>query len=385
MKKISLFIILFSAISTFSQSIDSTKEIRKITLSGSGYELGLQHGTLLKTEIEALIKKMKLSTANNIKEANQVFKKFFEYTQFTDTIKKYTPELFEEVRGIADGSGQTMNDILALNLIDEFWVYMNALTNHHCSALGANSVNGSAAYIAQNIDLEKYADGYQILVRLTKTATRPEQLLITQPGSIAFIGMNESGVGVCTNTLMQLKASEKGLPVLFVVRQLLNFTEKKDILNFIQSVPHASGQNYLIGIKGEVIDFEASSGKVVLYNPKNSNGTVCHTNHPLVNDNLKSWFEYFNPNATEKPVTSNTYIRLASVQNRISEKEVIDEELIKTTLRSKDDLNNPVCRSINNPGGAFTFSSVIMTLTGIPFLQITRGSPDQSDYVRIDF
>lgn len=386
MRKTYLFLLLSASFTVFSQSPFSKREIREIKFSGSGYELGLQHGKLLKNEIDDVVKKMKQNTSNILKrDAEQVLKEFFTYAQFTDAIQKYTPELYEEVRGIAEGSGQNFNDILVLNLLDEFWVYIDHIENHHCSGMGVPSMNGSISYIAQNMDIEKYTEGHQILVRLARTSTRPEQFILTHPGLIALNGLNETGIGACMNTLMQLKASTKGLPVAFIVRRILNSTDKKELLNFIQNVPHASGQNYILGIRGEVYDFEASASKVVRFDPKNSNGTVYHTNHPMVNDDVKTQFEKFNPTLNEKPVGSNSFIRLASVQNRVSENQHIDDALIKETLRSKDDITNPVCRSFNSGGGGFTFGSVIMTLTGKPYLQVTAGSPDESEYKRFDF
>ena len=386
MKKTFLFITLIIPIIVFSQSQLSKREIREVTLSGTGYELGLQHGKLLKTEIGEVVGKMKKNTSDILgKEANQVLKDFFAYAHFTEDIKKYTPELYEEVRGISEGSGQTFNDIMVLNLLDEFWVYIDNLGNHHCSSMGVPSINGSTSYIAQNMDIESYTEGHQILIRLSRTNERPEQFILTHPGCIALNGMNETGVGACMNTLMQLKASTNGLPVAFIVRRILNSTDKKDLLNFIQTVPHASGQNYIIGIRGEVYDFEASTNKVVRFDPRNSNGTVYHTNHPIVNDDVKTWYEKENPNAEVKTVNSNSYIRLASVTKRISVTPNIGDNLIKETLRSRDDEYNPVCRSVKTGRGGFTFGSVIMTLTGKPYLQVTAGPPDASEYKRINF
>jgi len=386
MRKAYLFLLLTASFTVFSQPLMSKREIREVKLSGSGYELGLQHGKLLKKEIDDIVKKMKQNTANSLKkDAEQVLEEFFTYAQFTDDIKKYTPELYEEVRGIAEGSGQNFNDILVLNLLDEFWVYIDNIENHHCSGMGVPSTNGSEGYIAQNMDIEKYTEGYQILVRLARTSTRPEQFILTHPGCIALNGLNETGIGACMNTLMQLKASPKGLPVAFIVRRILNSTDKEELLNFIQHVPHASGQNYILGIRGEVYDFEASANTVVRFNPKNANGTVYHTNHPIVNDDVKTWYERSNPTLTETPINSNSHIRLQAVINRVANSSSINDTVIKETLRSKDDINNPVCRSFNSRGGGFTFGSVIMTLTGKPNLQITAGSPDESEYKRFDF
>ena len=383
---LSISVLLIYSFGAMGQTPSSPREIREVRLSGRGYELGLQHGNLLKREIGELVIKMKENTANSLKkDANQAIKDFIAYAQFTDDIKKYTPDLYEEIRGIADGSGQSFNDIMVFNLLDEFWVYIDDNTKHHCSGMGVPSINGSTSYIAQNMDIENYTDGYQIVIRLERTPNSPEQLILTHPGLIALNGMNEKGIGACMNTLMQLKASNKGLPVAFIVRRILNSTEKNDILNFIQTIPHASGQNYIIGIRGEVFDFEASANKVVRFDPKNTNGTVYHTNHPIVNDDVKSRFEKYNPKLDVKPLQSNSYIRLASVQKRVSEATRIEDSLIKETLRSKDDAKNPVCVSLSLGRVGFTFGSVIMTLTGTPFLQVTSGSPDASEYKKMEF
>lgn len=374
---------LLISIITFGQGV-----IREVKLSGNGYALGLQHGKILKNEIGEIVQKMKQNASNDLnKDFESIKNEFYAYANFDASIKKYTPELYEEIRGISEGSGQAFNDLMILNLLDEFWVYINNINNHHCTGMGVPSRNGSPGYIAQNMDIEKYTSGYQILIRLERTKDRPEQLILTHPGLIALNGMNETGIGACMNTLMQLKASPKGLPVAFVVRRIINSNDKEELLNFIKTIPHASGQNYIVGIRGEIFDFEASANKVVQFDPKNDNGTVYHTNHPIVNDDMKPWFENYDPNSKEKPVQSNSYIRLASAENRISKAPKVDDQLIKEILRSKDDINNPVCRSLssNSGSGGFTFSSVIMTLTGTPYLQITAGPPDESEYTTIAF
>lgn len=392
MKKLLVLFFLLMNVSVFAQTAAkkvpaiTKRELREITLTGTGFELGLQHGKLLKKEIGEIVGKWKKNTSDMMgRDANVVLAEFFQYAQFTDAIKKWTHDLYEEVRGIAEGSGQPLNDIMVFNLLDEFWVYQDDLSNHHCSGIGVPARNGNSGYIAQNMDIESYTDGYQVLVRLTKTDKRPEQLILTHPGLIALNGMNETGIGACMNTLMQLKASNTGLPVAFIVRRILGSTDKEDLLQFIQSVPHASGQNYIIGIRGEVFDFEASANKVTRFDPQNKNGTIYHTNHPLANDDVKDWFKKYDPTtkAAVDPGKSNSHIRLTAVQKRVKDASGVDDILIKETLRSKDDIDNPVCRAPKN--GGFTFGSVIMTLTGVPFLQVTAGPPDESEYKKIEF
>ena len=360
--------------------------IREVTLSGNGYELGMQHGQIFKKEIGELIAKFKEKTTRELgKDANEVMADFYQKTSFDAAIKQWTPALYEEVRGIADGAGQPFKDVMVFSLLDEFWVYQDNINNHHCSGVGVPARDGRPGYIAQNMDIESYTDGYQVLLRIARSGDRPEQLILTHPGCIVLNGMNEAGIGACMNTLMQLKASTTGLPVAFIVRRILSSTDKDNLLDFIQKVPHASGQNYIIGIKGDVYDFEASANKVVRFDPKNENGTVYHTNHPLLNNDVKPWFKKFDPTLKEeeKPVESNSFVRLAAVQRRVAPSGAITDDIIKATLRSRDDKKYPVCVTPNQWG--MTFGSVIMTLTGKPFLQITSGPPDESEYKRVDF
>lgn len=383
-------IIVFTAIFTISVMAQepSKRVLNEVTFTGTGYELGLQHGKTLKTEIGEIVTKWKQNTTRNFgKDAELTLDAFYKQANYEGAIKKYTPDLYEEVRGIADGSEQAFRDILVLNLLDEFWVYIDELYNHHCSDVGVPSRNGSPSYIAQNMDIESYTDGYQTLIRLERTKDRPEQLILTHPGLIALNGMNETGVGVVVNTIMQLQASNNGLPVAFVVRRIINSTDKEDLLKFIQEVHHASGQNYIIGIRGEVFDFEASANQVVRFNPENENGTVYHTNHPIVNTDVKEWYATHKPTEenSAKLENTNSYLRLAALETRMVSNSEVSPNVIIDALRSKDDPKNPVCNTNNQDGRGFTFASTIMTLTGTPSFQITAGPPDESEYKTVFF
>lgn len=363
------------------------RTIKQISLEGTGYNLGFMHGQMLKVEIGELIEKWKNHFSKTKKETDQMIEDFFKYANFEKSIKSWTPDLYEEIKGIADGSERSFQEVMLLNLLDEFWVWLDDPANHHCSNIGVASVNGSTSYVAQNMDIDSYTDGYQTLFRVKKTSTIPEQLILSHPGLIALNGMNSSGVGMVMNTIMQLNASNKGLPVAFIVRKVLSMTNKDEIISFLTSVNHASGQSYIVGIRGEVFNYEASANKVVLHDPKNENGSVYHTNHPIVNNDVKPTQRHmvYAPELAEHqlPLLSNTYIRIEALKKRVKNKDQITDETIKEALKSKDNPFHPICRA--NYGRGFTFASTIMTLTGQPFLQVTAGPPDESEYISIYF
>ena len=258
---------------------------------------------------------------------------------------------------------------------------------HHCSGLGIPAKNGMPGYIGQNMDIESYTAGYQIIMRIKGEDGKPDRLVLSYPGLIALNGLNNKGIGVCVNTIMQVSACNDGLPVAFVIRGILEREEKSEVMDFIHSVKHASGQNYLLGIQGEVFDFEASANKVVRYDPQNENGAVYHTNHPIVNDDLKEWhaegIEKLKKDGRLE--NTNSYIRLHALSNRVSGSIDVNVEIIKNALRSKDDPRNPVCNSYQAEYSGFTFASIIMVHSGIPFIQVSAGPPDEYEYHTITF
>jgi isopenicillin-N N-acyltransferase like protein len=158
------------------------RRLREVSFHGSGYTRGLQHGQQLKKEIGEIVAKWKKSVETELnKPADQVVVEFFAYAHFDAAIKKWTPDLYEEVRGIADGSGQAFNDIMVHNLLDEFWVWQDARDKHHCSGMGVPARDGNPGYIAQNMDLEGYTDGYQVLMRLAKTKNSSSPIPASSP------------------------------------------------------------------------------------------------------------------------------------------------------------------------------------------------------------
>jgi len=183
---------------------------------------------------------------------------------------------------------------------------------------------------------------------------------------------------------LELNASNDGLPVAFIIRGVLTKKTGKEALEFFQTVKHASGQNYILGLQDKVYDFEASAGKVVRFIPNASNPSlVYYTNHAVANNDIKPWhIKEHNQILAGLAKKDNSVIRFASLKSRLDVSgNSISAEKIKQTLRSKDDLINPVCRDYDIAHSGFTFSSVILTLGKNPSIQLTDASPDQAEYI----
>lgn len=358
------------------------RELKVLELSGSPYQRGLQHGKELRSQIARILELWKENLRNETKyDPDSLLKHFLAETDFTPAIKKWTPDLLEEVRGIAEGAGQPYQTVFAFQLPDEIWVFLDKLAANRGSSLGVARSRTHPACVAQNMDLESFRDGFQTVLHIAGNESTPEQFVFTCAGLIALNGINDHSIAIACNTLMELSASSNGLPVAFVLRGVLAQTHRDQALNFVQGVEHASGQNYIIGAGDRVYDFEASAGKVVEFRPGSDGSLVFHTNHRLLNDDIKRRLA-----ASEDNGLVNSKTRFASLQARLAKPAAeIDANVIKQTLQSKDSRTHPVCRSLEADAPFFTFGATVMTLSEHPSLEVTMGPPDVNPFVKLEF
>ena len=315
---------------------------------------------------------------------------FVENTHFTKSIKKWSPNLLEEVKGISDGSGLDFKTLYAFQLADEEWWYRRnkklgivLSENKNCSALGVFGQEGFPPLLAQNMDIPKWTNGFQVLFHIKHQHSNLESFVFSYAGMIALNGLNSKSIGVCVNTLLQLNQRLDGMPVAFIIRGILEQERFNDALRFVNTVKHASGQNYTIGGPEEIIAFECSANKVSRFIPYKSATRVYHTNHPLVNDDQDIYKEVIKkmpPDAVKKSL-HNTKTRFESLEKRLKDpSKKITVETIKSTLSSHDDPQNPICYDLRKDRSGFTAGSMIYELSDSPVLHLAPGPPCSTEY-----
>ena len=277
-------------------------------------------------------------------EPDEYLAMFLAETDFLPAIERWTPDLLEEVRGIAEGAGVDFDYALVRQLSDEEpWyrfekkIELGIRPPESCSALGAWDQGDGPPVLAQNMDTPAYYDGHQVLLHIKDPSTAVQALVFTVAGKISLAGLNNQGVGICCNTLIQLNCAIDGLPEDFLVRGFLARPNLDEALAFVRGVKHASGQNYVVGGPDRVLDLECSANKICEFTAYSEANRVYHTNHPLVNDDQ----EYHNKRLTKMPPDilawyknrQTTYARFESLENRLCDpSKVIDIDTIKTAL-----------------------------------------------------
>jgi len=202
------------------------------------------------------------------------------------------PELVEEMQGIAKGSHQAFDSLLALNcrteiLPADFLVralkptpYSDAENTalNECTSLAFKYAE-TDTWLAQNWDwigLQRKA----LLVNHAKPNNAPSYLTVTEAGMLAKISINSHGLGAwCLNILRSHHDGESvGMPIHFLLRALLvceNVDQVKDLIN---TNSFTSSSNILVAdAAGNMASFELSpSGCQVL---ESTHKNLCHTNH----------------------------------------------------------------------------------------------------------
>jgi len=374
---------------------------------GSAYERGKIHGEALKKYIPRMMFE-KITRHFGFTSYDLFAKDILDTTNFLSTAKKWTPDLIDEIQGIADGAKFDFNSIFVRQLIEEMgWYFIlrastenlqklkdefKTTTSQQCTALGVFGQTQGYPIIAQNADNSVGWVGVETLIHAKDPESAMEWYHIGYPGLIGIYGMNNSSVGVCLNAMSSiLKKNLNGLGALFVSRLILNQKSLKDVVDIIQKLPHASGVNYLIGDGTSVVDYECSTNQVKQFLPYQGSTRVYHTNHPIentdVDDEYLTLLSNINFYGEYRPERRrlDTETRLDSLKHNLRENSrSISVEMIKKILRSHDVKEYPICRH-DLPSGAYTNMGFIMELSESPKLNISFGTPCKTDFSKYEF
>ena len=352
--------------------------LRVLVLEGDPYERGLNHGRMLKKEIHGLVEKWKADINKTYKmDADRFIAEFVRGTDFIPAIKKHTPDLLEEVRGIADGAGIDFNTMYAFQLVDEMWVIGEEIARNRCTSFGVRKTGKNPTLNAQNLDIPLFYHGYQTLLHIKEPGRKLESFVFTFPGFIGANGMNNRPVSVNVNALMQLEHASDGLPVAFIVRGVLEKETYDDAVKFLHDIKHAAGQNYIIGDVENMASFECSENKVTKFIPFEGANFTYHTNHPLTNDNYSAELLDRIKAENKTPREYDPYCsRFKSLKENFRDNSVaFDVEKLKAIFGSRD-------WNINRPS---TFGCTIMVTSDNPELHISAGRPDEEPFLVFTF
>lgn len=370
----------------------SPSTIKVITLEGSPRHRGHTYGEECRAWIGETLARWKATLQESTKmDPDAYIARFIKDTRFLEAVQKWTPDALDELKGLADGAQQDFNTIFAWQLADEQWWHARDLqlgivtpVGDHCTCLGVQRQGGSPPMIGQNLDVPRLYEGTQVVLRVRHPNSDLEALVYSFVGTLCVVGVNSAGVAHVENTLLQLDHAANGLPVVFVGYGILAKRSLKEAAEFVRTVRHASGQNYILGGRDGAMDFECSGKKAVEFMP--GARKLYHTNHPLANDDTGQYKLALTkiPEETRRVMEAgvNTKTRFEAAKRRMEAANPVTVQTFKDTLSSKDSPDGPIC-AYNERG--FTSASMVMELSDRPAMHISIGPPSMNPYEKLTF
>jgi len=277
----------------------------------------------------------------------------------------YAPHLVEELRGVAEAGGGSLEQVMLINVRNQIAVALDGACTAVAVETGASS--SETGMVGQNWDNDPAMDPFSVvLTRRPKDG--PSHLNFTQPGVIGYMGLNEPGIGVCVNTL-PAPASGRGVPWYFALRSIYEESSLDGVVARLARADLAISINAAMMTSEGAADIEATADGVYVLRA-NERGTLVHTNHCLhpdlvpINDDFPELIE-------SGPRLRRSEALLAGMGSPVS----LDD--LKRLLSDHDGFPRSICRHPNDdPETGFWRSVVSMILEPSEGrMHLTRGNP----------
>ena len=322
--------------------------------SGTEREIGRQYGEECKDKIQHMINwwydnLVEIMPDKSLKEMMAATK------QFEAPIKDYAPELYDEIVGIAEGSGASLEEILFLQgsyeLDAAFPVFM-ACTSYACSG---KATKDGKTLLGQNYDWYTASD---VVVLRIKPQNGPSYLTVTLAGHLGQVGINEYGIGQFVNILLYPK-SVVGVPYNVIANKVLLQKNVPDQIRAITQAPRAIAFNHMLaGKDGEIIDVETSPDKCGCILPDRD--ILAHSNHYLCH-----YLQQYDLN--DQSSFPDSFLRQYRLQQLMEDKRgELCPQVMMQILQDHRGWPDSICRHLDMQGPTFERFETSMSMISVP-------------------
>ena len=278
-----------------------TKKFRQLHLRGTPAEIGQRHGKLLAPEIHQCLEFYRGIFALSEQELLR------RGQQFGRIIEEFNASYAAEIKAVADGAAVDARLLFALNSRSE--IFNNASSKARvaeCTAV----FNRHDSCLAQNWDWSEKLGSLVVDMRIDRDDGHRIRML-TEPGIIGKIGMNNAGLGVCLNILSSTDHLD-GIPVHILLRAVLdstNLDQARDLLldNSRGKASHILAANREGACFG--IEFAGNRSHTI----ESKGEFQLHTNHYLVDSSLNG-----------KEIFPSTYERMKHATQLLQEDATVE-------------------------------------------------------------
>jgi isopenicillin-N N-acyltransferase-like protein len=343
------------------------------SLKGSPYEIGFQHGQQASERVE--------QSVNNYKMMFMVLGGSWEEIcaeteKFMPILNRLYPDLVEEMKGVADGSGQEFSAILAINARSELLVNKTRLIGEGCTSFAVHpEKTGGPTLMGQNWDFPILQKDSVIILRIEQPG-KPKILMVTEAGIVGKIGFNETGVGICMNAIIT-DAIQSGTPLHIVMRGVLDSWNLSSAMQRVAKSKTASSINFIIAQHSvTAVNMEVTPRDFEPTFPRD--GFIAHTNH-LLCDRLLSGVTDFG-----REMGTDSFLRLDRANRLFSEATHINIAKLKEIQRDHYSYPTGICRHLD-PADPMMIASVFGVVMDLQekVMYIAPGQPCENEYTSV--
>ncbi|SFD00869.1 Acyl-coenzyme A:6-aminopenicillanic acid acyl-transferase [Chitinophaga sp. CF118] len=337
----------------------------EVQLCGSYFEMGEQHGAILKDEINAFLNdglfqinelSCKPINKNNIHVYVEVYK---------EMIQLHLPEVYEEITGLAQGAAITIDEAILLQVRREIIGIGSFTLLGDCSSFGIHKPGNIVT--AQTIDLNGRMTSLGHVIRWRPTnKDNLEVLQYSFAGLLGYAGMNNRGLAITINLVVS-DGWKAGIPPYLLVRKFLECNTINECIDLIEEIPIASSRSFIIQDKERQIILEVTPTQHRII----ESGILLHTNHYLHEELLHlDKLNIFSKNSSIK--------RLNILKSHLNEQSGLED--IVSIFKDHSVFPVGICaHNEDNSKSNETVASVIMYPEKQHFYAL-RGKPCQNNY-----
>lgn len=346
---------------------------------GTPYEIGMQHGKDLRGQAATLLKTWRGYWIQRSGEDEVERTINDELPRYEDLFRSTAPEVLEEMKGIAEGSGLPYRDILCLNILEEIRTPLPAeRSNGTRSACTQIAVTGALTesgrlLIGKNEDGGAWENREYAHARI-EPAKGHRFITLVQPGRVgAYIGFSETGLSYSQSSAGIPGDVGRGWPRLMLFRLMMErCATVDDARDFIAAQNYASaGINLMLADR---------NGKLVLIEKTHRHSAERYAEDGILiavnvfqSDGMRPFWDRTNiANLKDSVLRIDRALRLLE-----PERGKVRDATLKAILSDHANGENSIC---SHGGWRPTGSSYLYDPQSLT-IQIAEGRPCEHEYV----